>query len=153
MPLAKIVDYGISLTNDKLPQVAVQFEMEGGAKITWFGSFKEKAKEWTIKKLLTMGFSADTLEPLAAGPAGGALNHLQEYELVIEESVDQNGKPRKQVSWINLPGQTALRGKLEASDALNAIKGLNLKGDIMAAKKALPQIPAKKTGTDGDVPF
>jgi hypothetical protein len=152
MALVKIIDYGISLTAAKLPQVVVQFETGKGEKYTWYGSFKENSKEWTIKKLLTMGFSSDTLEPLANGMAGGALNHLQEYDITIEEKADQNGQVRKQVAWINLPGQSAIRGKLEASDALNALKGLNLKGDILAAKKSLPMMPQQKTGTD-EIPF
>lgn len=156
MSLARIKEYGISLTQAKLPQVVVQFEsLEDGKTYTWWGSLKGDARQWTLKALLTMGFDGDSLEPLADGMAGGAFNHLQEYDIQIETKPDQSGTPRTRVAWINLPGTGAIKGKLEAPDAIAALKQLgSLKGDILAVKKGMPQAPAaKSTVVTDEVPF
>lgn len=150
-----ITDYGISLTQAGKPQVTVKFTSHDGKEFTWWGSLNEgMAREITLKNLFTMGFNADTLDPLAQGLAGGALNHVQEYEIVTEEQMNpKTQKMQTRVKFINLPGQSTT-GKLKTEDALKALSSINAKGDILAAKKQItPAQALPKTGTEDEIPF
>jgi hypothetical protein len=152
MSLFKIQDYGISLTKANSAQVTVNFKnTETNESINWWGSLKEgKAREITIKNLFLMGFSGDDIAQIASGIEGGALNHIQEYELVIEEH-EHEGKKSKRVKFINLPGSGGIKNKLDETSAKDALKALNLKGDVLALKKEMGVTESEKPKED--VPF
>lgn len=145
---AKIKDYGYSQKEGKEPSAMVQFQLEEGHTITWFGSFNGGARPITVKTLVeTLGFSSDNPEDLFKGAGSFVLNEDREFELVIEDNT-WNGVTRPRVKYINISGQTRLAEKLNESQAKVAIGGLNLKGDFLAAKQALP-----KKNEESDIPF
>jgi len=150
--LAKISEYGMSMTQGGAPQFVVKFDTKEAGTFVWYGSLKEKSRPFTIKALMKMGWTGSKVEdmaPIALGIPGGALNHAQEYDIVVSEKADQDGKIRKRVDWINLPGESAIKGKMEQTDAAAALLALaGLNGDILAIKKDLPPAP-----DNSDVPF
>lgn len=128
---AKILDYGISKTKDGLPQVLVNFGItnsEGHTnRISWYGSFKEKAARFTLKTLMEVmnmpcadpSHIPGLLSQIAEkGRESGLLDTDKEYSLVLEEQPDQNGKPRLRVRYVNNPGAGPLKfEKIAASEA------------------------------------
>jgi len=143
---AKIKDYGYSQKEGKDPSAMVQFQLEDGHTITWFGSFNGGARAITVKTLIeTLGFSSDNPEDLYKGAGSFVLNEDREYDLVIEDNT-WNGVTRPRIKYINVSGQTRTIEKLDASQTKVAIGGLNLKADFLAAKQTMPK-------KDEDLPF
>lgn len=96
---AKVESHAITETKGGDPQAAVTFSFmaEGSQrKITWFGSFKEKAQPFTIKALLACGLKGNN-------PAG-ALEIGKEVSLVIEIETNDKGQEINKVRWVNRPG-------------------------------------------------
>lgn len=145
---AKIKDYGYSQKEGKDPSAMVQFQLEDGHTITWFGSFNGGARPITVKTLIeTLGFSSDDPEDLYKGAGSFVLNEDREYNLVIEDNT-WNGVTRPRIKYINISGQTRAIEKLDAAGTKIAVGGLNLKADFLAAKQSMP-----KTKDDSDIPF
>lgn len=143
---AKIKDYGYSQKEGKDPSAMVQFKLDDGNTITWFGSFNGGARPITVKTLIeTLGFSSDNPEDLYKGAGSMILNEDREYDLVIEDNT-WNGVTKSRIKYINISGQTRTIEKLDAAGTKVAIGGLKLKADFLAAKKN-----AKKENED--IPF
>lgn len=125
---AHVKEHAITETKNGDPQAAVVFEFEyedGKRELTWFGSFKEKAVEHTIKALVVCGLDG-------ANPAG-ALQIGKEVSIVVETDTDQEGRERSKVRWVNKPG-IALKPMVgaEAASKLEKFAGL-----VMATKQKL----------------
>ena len=121
--VAKVVSHGITETKAGAEQAAVTFSFDGH-QLTWFGSFKEgKAREITIKALLTCGLKGNN----PAGP----LEIGKEVSIVVADEVGQDGKTRTKIKWVNPIG--GIKNVL-AGDAAKA-KLSALEGAVMAARQ------------------
>src|SRR3954471_896426 len=75
-------------------QVAVMFELETGAKLTWYGYLTEAAAERTMNSLIACGVSdLETLEGLSN----------DEVEVTVEHDT-YNEKTRAKINWVNALG-------------------------------------------------
>lgn len=125
---ANVLEHGISETKAGDPQAVVKFEFEvDGSKreLTWFGSFKEKALPFTLDALVACGLKGNN-------PAG-ALEIGKEVSIVIEKDVNDEGKERNVIRWVNRPSMpikkmdsVSANAKLEKyAAAVMAIKAKN----------------------------
>lgn len=133
---AIVVSHAISETKAGEPQAAIVFSFDdGGPKtITWFGSFREKARPITIKALLVCGLQGNN----PAGP----LEIGREVSIVVDDETGNDGKVRTKVKWVNQLGGTR---NVIAQDLAQA-KLSALEGAVMAAREELA-IP------DDSIPF
>lgn len=122
---AKVVDHGITETKNGDPQAAIRFGFEtqdGYKELVWFGSFKEKALEFTLQALVNCGLQG-------TNPAG-PLEIGKEVSVVVDINKDHEGKDRNVVQWVNKLGgigkkvdEMEAKAKLERfSGAIMAIK-------------------------------
>lgn len=115
---AKLVEHAITSTQAGEPQATVRFEFEtedGPRQLIWFGSFKEKAQEHTIKALLVCGLKENN----PAGP----LEIGKEVMITVDVDVDQQGKGRNVIRWINKLGISNALDKNEAKAKLDKFSG------------------------------
>lgn len=122
---AKVTAHAITETKSGDPQAAVTFEFEvgeGKRKITWFGSFKDKALPFTLKGLLACGLKGNN----PAGP----LEIGRGVSIVIETETDQQGKEQSRVRWVNAAG--GLRNVVPQQSAISKLAALE--GAVMAAR-------------------
>jgi hypothetical protein len=128
---AKPTSWGI-LEGKKAPQVFVKFDLG----VTWFGSFAEgRAREITLEALVVMGYQADELTALVNDP--NALDKGKTVSLKIGYDplkVDKQGEMRPVVEFVNEPGG-GMKNALGEGDALKALMGLKVKGDLMKIRK------------------
>lgn len=138
---AKINEYGVTLTKAGQPQVRVQFSVENGESISWFGGLASEAQQAiTTKALFTMGANTSTIEKVELGKSGGALNSTKTYELVIEEN-EYQGKKSMRVKFINDPEKVSENAPKPApKGSLSALKGmaasLIARGEVTENKNA-----------------
>jgi hypothetical protein len=142
---AKVVDYSV-IENDKdEPVVVIKFKF-GENTWAWTGGFgSDKAKERTLKTLLVVGLTSDSLEDLCDGPSSGLLDMNTEVEIVVEES-EYNGKKRTQIAYVNPLGGRAFGEAISKQNARAKFGGMNIKGELAALgfkKKAVvtPDVP------------
>lgn len=136
---ATVFNHAISETKKGEPQAVISFafsDKNGPQKITYYGSFSEKARQYTIKNLITCGLKGNN-------PAG-ELEIGKEVEIVIDIEVDESGKDRAKVKFINEPGMT--RNVIPQDMAKAKLSALE--GAVMAARASLP----KKHDSD-EIPF
>ena len=125
---ATIQNHAISETKGGNPQAVVSFLFEADGSqhsITWYGSFSEKALPHTAKALLVCGLKGNN-------PAG-ELELGREVLIVVETEVDEHGKERNKVRWVN--AINALRNVIEPQVA--KAKLADLEGAIMSARQKL----------------
>jgi len=123
---AKLADYWIGKTKAGLPQAELAFEFECDGKkesMIWFGSFKEKAVPYTIKTLLICGLTGEDVSAIALGKEGGALEAGREVSIVVSEFLDESGKTKHKIDWVNQPGG-ANREKLDRTIVSGQLAGL-----------------------------
>lgn len=143
---AIVTNWGITETQAGLPQVVVSFDVkakEGMKPMSWFGSLKEgKAREITIDALLTCGFSGDDVADIAKSVEGKALELGREVSVTVGTEADLEGKDRQRIRWVNPIGGGAFRNKISHGDAVSKLKGMNLKGEILARRQQRGKSPA-----------
>lgn len=158
--IAKIVDYGFSLTKAGAPQAKVTLEfMEDGQKrqLTWFGGFGEKQIKHTLKALITCGLCTD-VEAMADGLASNALDLNKELSIVVEHN-NYNGKISAKVCWINEPIVNKFATVIAKPEVRAKLAALNLKGELaamrqqMGVKAPAPQPAAGDFDPNFDVGF
>lgn len=143
--LAKIADYSIIENDSGELVVVIRFEFDGGKNWAWTGGFgSDKARERTLKTLMTCGLKSDELDLLCDGPSSGALDTESEVEIVLEES-EYNGKKRLQISYVNPVGGRSFGAAITKDKARPKLGGMNLKGELAA-------LGFKKKTTE-DMPF
>lgn len=135
---ATLVSHAITETKAGQPQAVAVFTLEtssGPQKITYYGSFSEKAAQYTIKNLITLGLKGNN-------PAGD-LEIGKQVELVINVETDDQGKTRARVSFINPIG--GARNAMDQDLAKAKLSALEAK--VMAARQSM--------GVSGDdeIPF
>jgi hypothetical protein len=134
---AKILDYGIGLTEAGNPQIMIILGFDDGQprELTWYGSLKEgKAREITIKALLACGLKGNDIDGIADGIGGGPLDADTPVSITVEYETNQNGKSFPRVRWINRSG-SALKNKMTKEEAKIKLGCLNLKGEVIAARQ------------------
>lgn len=134
---ARISNYGITVTKEGHPQVAILFDYNDHDgtphEVTWFGTLKEgKGQEFTLKSLLYCGFSGSDPADLADGANTGLLDTMTPVKITIEEQ-EYNGKRQMKVAWINRIGG-AIKS-ITKSEAKLKMGALNLKGALAAARQ------------------
>lgn len=124
---ATLISHAISETKAKEPQAAVTFSFIADGKpttMTWFGSFKQgKALEITLKALLNCGLKGNN----PAGP----LEIGKKLSITIEDEVDDQGKARTKIRWVNALG--GVRNVMPADSALAKLSALE--GAVMKARQ------------------
>jgi len=127
---ATILSHAIGETKSGNPQAIVTFgfEANGPQKITYYGSFSEKAMQYTIKNLITCGLKGNN-------PAGD-LEVGKQVEIVIDIEVDENNKDRNKVKFINRLGE--VRNAIPQDLAKAKLSALE--GAVMAARAAMPAV-------------
>ena len=127
--LAHPQTWGVRETAKGDPQIYVQFDLG----LTWYGSLKEgRAREITLESLVTCGFMGDDLSELVSNE--NALNKKKDVSLVVEYEADQNGEPKPRIKWVNEVGG-GMKGKMDATDAIKALKMMKVKGDLAHIRK------------------
>ena len=147
---ARIVNYGI--TNNKAgdPQLAILFEYNDEEnqrhEVTWFGSFKEKALEWTLKTLIVCGFSGEDPAELATGVESGLLDTISPVTIVLDEQ-EYQGKRFIRVTWVNPSGGKSLGGRITKEEAKVKLGAMNLRGQMamIRQKEGVPKPQSRPT--------
>jgi hypothetical protein len=123
---AKVIEHGITETSKGLPQAAIRFGFEtdeGYKELVWFGSFKDKALEFTLQTLVNCGLKGNNpADPLEIG---------KEVSIVVEVDKDQDGHDRNIVRWVNKLG--GVGNKLDDMTAKSKLERFS--GAIMAIKQ------------------
>jgi hypothetical protein len=127
---AKVESHAITETKAGDPQATVTFSFEAEGKhrkITWFGSFKDKAQPHTIKGLIACGLKGNN--------PGGPLQIGKEVSIVIETHADDKGREVNKVRWVNEPG--GVRNVIDSKVALAKLS--MLEGAVMKARQETPK--------------
>lgn len=125
---ATVVNHAITTTQKGDPQAQVQFSLEDSGRpqmITWYGSFSDKAAPYTIKALIACGLEGNN----PAGP----LKLGQKVSIVIENEIDEGGKERTKVRWVNPLG--AVRNVMAPDQALSRLSALT--GQVMLEREKM----------------
>lgn len=144
---AKVVEHGITETKNGDPQAAIRFSFEAEGKqreLVWFGSFKEKAAEFTLQALVNCGLQGNN----PAGP----LEIGKEVSIVVDVDQDQKGNDRNVVQWVNKLG--GIGKKIDDSAAASKLERFS--GAIMAIKQREgigPENHAPQTNYDDEIGF
>lgn len=136
--LATLVAHSISEAKSGNLQAVLAFTFNtdsGPQKITYYGSFSEKARQYTIKNLITCGL-------LGNNPAGD-LEIGKQVEVVIDIEVDEQGKERNKVKFINQVGGTR---NVVPQDMAKA-KLADLEGAVMSVRQSNPNL------ANDEIPF
>lgn len=155
--VGQVVSWGL-LEGKKAPQVFVKMDIG----LTWFGSLAEgRAREITLEALVTMGFQGDDLSDLLKYPEN-ALDKNRDLRLVVEYEPDGNGEPKPRIRWVNDVNGGKFKNQLGEVDALKALSGLKVKGDLMKIRKDRGldnepkrqlNVPAGSEPTAEEIPF
>lgn len=144
---AKAVGAALCFTKAGAEQVAIEFELLDceGYRMTYFGTFGEKALEHTIKALRTCGWQGDDLSSYEGVDAN-------EVSLVIEHE-EWEGKVSAKIRWINPvgPGGAALKAPM-APDQAKAFAA-KMRGAIIGLAGPRPAVkPAARPAAAGPAP-
>lgn len=146
--IGKLLDYRCEQTSKGEPRVVLIFGYGDNfdQKVYWNGYFTEKTKKTTIDTLLLLGIQTDDVEDLAKGREAGLLDLDKEVQLTLAEE-EYEGKKTLKVRWVNEVGGGGFSKRILEGDAINKLKELNVKFDLMEARKK-KGVPSKK-----DIPF
>lgn len=150
---AKIVDYGVKLTEKGQPNVTVKFSFNETNTLIWSGGFyNERATEITLKALGVCGLATTDIAQLADGPASGMLDTDKEVEIAIDHE-EYNGRTYAKIKWINEVGGGGIKNRLTKGEAAQAFVGLNLQADIARLGIIKERKPAAPAADSTDIPF
>lgn len=150
-----VTDHGVTTTKKGDPCVFAVFS--NGAK--WTGYLSEKAKPYTIKNLVTLGFAGNDLKELNYP---GAIDSKHQVSITMENETWKNDSGEEvvtcKVRWINKMPQ-----KLSDKEAATVLDGMNLKA-LFAEERKDQGVEHKKTDkpatplkgaslTADDIPF
>jgi hypothetical protein len=151
--LARVVEHNVLQSQSGHPQVAVSFKtVETGEPITWFGSFHPNAKSFTVSNLILLGFQGTSLEELGGDKL--VLNNDVDYELVLKLD-EYNGTSKLKVQFINMPGASTFKNKVEGDELKTLSSNVGLQADfIQARKNAKPlEVPGLKQDDSEELPY
>lgn len=153
---ARAVEWGIGEAGTGTMQVGVVFELldfEPVEYITWYGFLSDRALEYTLKDLRTLGWQGADITELDNN--GGGLDQREVQITVVHE--EYNGQIKAKVRWINSAGGVAMSQRV-TGDKLAAFAA-GLKGKILALEPGRrPQPPAGRGAApvarpNDDIPF
>ena len=162
--LVRVKSTALGITGTNKTQIAIEFEpadenMVGHA--TWYGYFTEAALPYTLKTLAVCGWDKQASNGDVASLHDSPLLVGNEVEIVIDEKLDNDGKPRLKVQWVNEPGGGgALKNKLDPEQAKRV--GAELRQKILTASVPAPtRAPSRPAEPDpkdddysiDDIPF
>lgn len=150
---AKVSDYALTENDNGQLTLTIRFAFgNAGLGWAWTGTFgSEKAKERTLKTLMTLGLKSDDLERLADGPASGMLDLDLEVECVVEQS-EYEGKTRTQITYVNPVGGKMFGTAVSKDKARVQFGGMNLKG-LLGQYGFKPKAEAEAKADLGSIPF
>ena len=136
---AKINDYGVSTTKKGDPMAMLRFsyaDSDGNNHfVTWYGTFgTDKSAEISCEALAICGYSSSNLADLAKGAGSGVLDENRVVSITLAND-EYQGKVRLKVKYVNAPGGSGFRSKMEHSEAVQAFKGVNIGAAMALAKK------------------
>lgn len=166
------VTAALGFTRDNNEQVGVELVFApdqdadvDGRRLTWYGSFSEKAERFTLKTLRTLGWSSDDLSDLSGVDANPV-------EVVVVHEEDRQGEWRARIRFINPIGSGGVAMKTKMSEEQARAFAERMRGKVLAlgkpapaaaaaaAKPAKPKPTPKRAATaaadapdDDDVPF
>ena len=143
--LVRVKSTALGTTSTGKTQIAVAFENEHGH-ATWYGYFTPASVPYTLERLNNCGWNSAEHNHDVASLHESQLLVGNEVEIVIEEEMDNEGRARLKVAWVNRPGEGGgLRNKLSAEEARRV--GADLRALIVTAKG-----PSADVSHD-DIPF
>jgi len=97
-------------------QIGIEFALlDTGARMTWYGTFTEKADKFTLKGMRAAGWTGLDVSDL--GSLDASMTETPEVELVIGDDDLYNGQVRRKIKFINRGGGLAMKAPLQG-DAL-----------------------------------
>ena len=147
--------WGITKTKDSKPCVFIEFKLECGPIMTWYGHLigkndnsTAKCREITSRALVNCGFAYKELSML---DRYDALNKDDDVSLVISHEVDQRGKPRAKISWVNKSGIS----RVDKAEADILLSGIDLRADLMEAmqEQGVTEKPKGPMQQGSEIPF
>lgn len=132
LALAESWDFNHAKTGT--PQIVVTFKIAGGPfdgdRVTWFGSFSERASDRTLESLRYAGWTGDDLSAIEALPTEVELEiELEEYE----------GRYTNKVQWVNKAGRVKVQNAM-SDDQLRAFAA-TMRGKAVASRAKLQPAP------------
>lgn len=151
---ASIDTYGLGQTKTGTPYIWVSFLAAGcDGPCTWRGWLTSKAKPFTYKTLLRLGWNENLETP--------SFNKAKDFEVETEleewTALDGTPKSRVTIKWVNDP-DTATQGSTLAPEKLHLLNQ-SLKGDLAAikaeekAKTRYPVMTKEPIVSTADIPF
>ncbi len=146
---ARAMNAELGYTQAGSEQAVVNFSLSGEQDadvdhrmVTWWGSFKDKAKPHTIKALLTCGWDGEDFAEFTG-------IDTNEVELVIIHEPDLKGQDRHRVRFVNAIGAGGAAVRNPLTDDQKRAFAAKMRGEVMAMKQgaAVPQptaAPASK---------
>ena len=99
--VAKVKEHAITEAKSGNMQIEITFEIQDepnlGQTIRAWMSLSDKAAPYTIKNMVTMGLKGDDLT--------GPLDKEKPVEIVVQDKLGLDGKPRTEVRFVNPIGQ------------------------------------------------
>lgn len=131
---AKINNYGIMVKEGKSPLFWIEFNIpneNGVTAVSWRGMVSsDKAKNRTLKTLVTCGLKGNDVNRVGEGKLGGALNTDVDYRVKVEENT-YNGK-----TFMNV-GLVSLSTPKKFQQALDKKTAHDLTAELMAVRKQM----------------
>lgn len=137
----------LGYTSQDNPQVGVELALApdqdddvDGRHITWYGQFSEKAEQFTLKTLRTLGWAGDDISDLSGIDAN-------EVDVVIAHEQDLQGEWRARVRFVNPIGSggVAMKNKMTAEQAKAFAE--RYRGKVLAMNKGASDSAPKTTNT------
>lgn len=141
--IAREANYG--KTSNGNDQIAVLFELETGARLTWYGYLTDKTQERTLESLVHCGVT--DLESLAG---------LGSKEVDVEVRHEEyQGKWSARIAFVNTLGSGGAQLKSPMNESEKKSVAARLKGNFVAMQKQYGQAPSAQqpAAPPGKAPF
>lgn len=114
-------------------QVHVNFRLESGEELDWFGYFTEKTESRTLESLVLCGWNGEDFITFA-GITANDVNVVIEHE-------EYKGKMRARIAWVNDPNRTVGGKPMEANEVASFADRMRAKVAALKASKGQPTMP------------
>lgn len=128
---ARALEWKLGRAGTGTPQIGVNFKLESGEEIAWYGSLSEKAFDRTVESLRHCGWEGDDL---------ASITGLDKNEVSLDIGPDEyRGVVTLKVNWVNrIGGGVAMREEL-AGDELRAFAA-----QMKSRCAAVGKVPTRK---------
>lgn len=148
---ARPISHGLGESKTKgTPYAEVRFQTADGSEVTWQGWLTDGALPYTLKKLVTLGFSGS--DPIELAGDRFLLSH-DPVTIVVEHETNEKGSTYPKVAAIFAPRPT-----MTPQQAKVKLGAMNLKGQLAAIRAEMGvKAPTQQAQTpkidDTDLPF